>query len=194
MYLHHVWLCHQERQIAHCGKDTLISPDLRRFKVRRGRKGNNHSRHLGNLLLGTSGRQATVQTAPAPTPPTPRALLSCCPLPQASPKAPRQAPLQGWEGHPTPSTRRDCHQHPQPGTPSQPAVLIIFSHEISQWLFSLLSGQRPKSTARLLRHCLGPPTPPCRDFLSHMSPTFCSSYPGSDTLLPVLPIRPFLAQ
>ena len=186
---HHVWLCRQERQISHCGKDTLISPDLRRFRVRPGRKGNNHSRHLGNLLLGASGRQATVQTAPAPTPPTPRALLSCCPPPQASPKAPRRAPLRGWEGHPTPFHWK--------GLPSTPTARDTFPTCNSDHLFSwnlsmaLLSALRTKAQVHSTapQTLPGPPQPHLPETSSAMCPPL--SVPATLALTPSFLSCPF---
>ena len=128
------------------------------FRVRTGRKGNNHSRQLGNILLGASGRQAPVQTAPTPTPLTQGCFSPASPLP--APKALQRAPLQGWDGHPTP-----FHWKGLPPTPAAGGIVTacnsdhVFSREVSQRLFSLLSGQRPKATTQLRRHCLGPPLP-----------------------------------
>ena len=94
-------------------------PRLERcFRVWTGKKGNNHSRHLGNLLLGASGRQAPVQNAPAPTPPTPGALLSWSPHPRPLPRPPKGSPAGlGWPPHPLPlegtaiNTRSQGHRH-----------------------------------------------------------------------------------
>lgn len=161
----------------------------RRFRVWTGRKGNNHSRHLGNLLLGASGRRATVQTAPAPLHLLQGRSSPAAPRPRPLPRLPEELPCRAGMATPPPSTGRHCHQHPQPGAPSQPAILIIFSHEISQWLFSLLSGQRPKSTARLPRHCLDPPTPPSRASSSATCPPL--SVPATLALTPSFLSCPF---
>ena len=169
-------------------------PRLERcFRVRTGKKGNNHSRHLGK----SAWRLRAAGTRPDCTRPHStysRGAPLLLPPPQASPKAPRRAPLQGWDGQPA-----SFHWKGLPSTPAARGIVTtcnsdhVFSHEISQQLFSLLSGQRCKATARLLRHCLG--SPPSRASSSATCPPLSgSSYPGSDALLPVLPIRPFLAQ
>lgn len=144
------------------------------FRVRTGRKGNNHSRQLGNILLGASGRQAPVQTAPTPTPLTQGCFSPASPLP--APKALQRAPLQGWDDHPTPSTGRGRHQHLQPGASSQPAILIMSFLVKSLNGSSLCSqdkGPRPQHSSA--DTAWDPPFPSL--FLSHVSPTLWFQLP-----------------
>lgn len=116
-------------------------------------------------------------------------LLPPSPLPRLSEGLPCRA---GMATSP-PSTGRDCHQHLQPGALSQPAILIM------SFLVKSLNGSSLCSQDKSPRpqHSSADTAwdAPSRASSSAACPLLCgSSYPGSDTLLPVLPIRPFLAQ